>query len=386
MANRKLDLEKFLDAIPVNLLTEYFKKKQQEEGIEIADISTKGIIHYLDSPGQKDIKDDIQHNFIEINDLCERSMSILVEEINKEQIQFSNDETREQLSMRVFLQHKGIFEYAHDLYYLTHSSGKLSEHNIKAEKLEITDDKKRLFEERVKNYFVKSAKGGNCIIRYHQKDDGLMIAIIRGSYKRAVSSWQDDGIKDTKTLIYRPANEDILEYNSSEQKLYIKGRTRKDREMYIIAFAEDIVGDKSQIDREDRDDTFDLSILQDPDFRFDLNEDVQAVYLLEVRIMMMGMRKPDLVFRSTDVLSSLKEEVRGLSLNIGTIQHAKFLFRLKIDRKIKKVTFEITPPNATDLNKKKYSRIISQYLERIGIKKNAQLPAQRMVEDTRALV
>ena len=45
-------------------------------------MSTKGIVNALDSSGQKDIKEDIQHDFIEINDLCKRSMDILVEEIN----------------------------------------------------------------------------------------------------------------------------------------------------------------------------------------------------------------------------------------------------------------------------------------------------------------
>ena len=64
MANRKLDLEKFLDAIPAYLLTEYFDKKRQEKGVE---------------------------------------MDILVEEINRRKIPFRDDESREQLSMRMFL-------------------------------------------------------------------------------------------------------------------------------------------------------------------------------------------------------------------------------------------------------------------------------------------
>ena len=388
MSNRKLDLEKFLDAIPPELLKQYFDQKSKDFGktVYAGAMTTRAIIAFLDSKDDDDIRDVIRQDIIQINDLCERNIGLLVEEVNKRQIFMHERESREELSMRVFLQYRDVFNYAHDRYYFTHSSGKISEHNISSKTLDITDDKRNLFGSKVREFFSKSAKGGNCIIRYHQKNGGLMIAIVRGSYKKAVSTWDDDVMKCTKTLVYRPAEEDILEFNLLEQKLCIKTRTQKDREMYISIFVEDIICDKSQAVRRDRDDTFDLSVLQDAEFRFDINEDVQSVYLLEVRVSMAGVREPDWILRSKDVLSSLKEDVRGLRINNGVIQQAKFLFRLNIDRKVKKVSFEITPPNATNLNKKKYARIINQYLERIGIKKNAEVFASRVVEDSGALV
>ena len=388
MPNRKLDLEKFLDAIPRELLTQYFNKKAQENGREslVSSFVTRDVISFLDSPNDLDIKDDIRQDFIQINDLCERSMGFLIDEVNKRRIGMNEKESQEELGMRMFLQHKDVFEYAHDRYYFLHSSGKISEHNISADERDVSDDQKRLFNEKVRGYFAKLAKGGNSIIRYHKRDDRLMIAIVHGSYKRAVSSWENDEMKDTRTISYRPAKEDILEFVYQEQKLYIKASSGKDREFYISAFTEEIISNKEEALRDDRDDTFNLSVLQDQDFRFELDETIQSVYLLEVRVSMASVRKPDWVFRSSDVLASLKEEVRGLRLNNGVIGHARFMFRLNIDGKSKKVTFEITPPNATNLNKKKYSRIIRQYLERIGVKKSAQTIARTMVENAGALV
>ena len=49
MPNRKLDLEKFLDAIPRELLTQYFNKKAQENGREslVSSFVTRDVISFL---------------------------------------------------------------------------------------------------------------------------------------------------------------------------------------------------------------------------------------------------------------------------------------------------------------------------------------------------
>ncbi len=392
MSSRKLDLKTFLDGVSgrsQELISEYFDRKALEHGKEalVSDFTTDNVIRYLDSDEDAKIKDDIRQDFIQINDLCGRSMWFLVDEINRRGIPKDENEGQEELGMRIFLKHKDVFEYAHDRYYFTHSSGKISAHNIAYDRGSIlADDQKQLFDKKVREYFANSAKGSNCKIRYHKKNDRLMIAVERGSYKRAVSTWDGDEMRDTRTILYRPAKEDFLDYVFSEQKLYIKASSDKDRELYIAVFSEHIVNDRDEASRDDRDETFNLGILQDPDFRFDLDETIQAVYLLEVGVAVVGMRNPIWTLRSADVLSSLRDDVRGLGLNRGTIKHARFLFRLNIGGKNKKVTFEITPPNSTDLNKKKYATIITRYLERIGIKKSAQTPATALVESATALV
>lgn len=392
MSARKLDLKTFLDGISIHtadLISEYFDSKAREHGRGslLSDLSTDCVISYLDRKEDQEIKDEIRQDFMQINDLCGRSMWLLVDEINRRGIPADNNECKEALGMRVFLRHKAVFEYAHDQYYFRHCSGRISEHNISYDGAGVLrDEQKVVFAQKVKNYFASSAKGGNSLVRFHREGNRLMVAVVRGCYKRVASSWRDDSMKATCTLQYRPAKEDILDYDFEKQKLYIKASSNKDRELYICAFVECIVGNINEMLRRDRDETFNLSVLQDSRFRFDLDSTIQAVYLLEVGVSVAGARNPMWILRSSDVLSSLKDDVSGLGLHQGTIRSARFLFRLKIGNKLKKVTFDVAPPNSADLNKKKYADIITRYLERVGLKNSAQTSARTVVEDARALV
>ena len=64
-------------------------------------MTTKAVIAFLDFKDDDDIKDVIRQDFIEINDLCERNMGLLVEEVNKRQILMNERESQEELSQAV---------------------------------------------------------------------------------------------------------------------------------------------------------------------------------------------------------------------------------------------------------------------------------------------
>lgn len=382
---RKLDLEQFIRAIPQNLLQEYVTSKSQEIGQEIlsGQVDADRMLEFLnDDVG---IKGEIHQDITEINDLCGRSMNILMDLASVHRVPIDENESCEEFAMRVFLRFRPVFNYAHDRFYFLHCSGKVSEHNITSDSIELTDEKKTNFWEKCKAHFAESLMGHNCKVRFHQNGSLVMIAVIHGSYKKSVSSWRDDTMGETRVLTYRPAKEDILEFNFTDKKLRIKA-SNNDREFYIEAFCKDIICDETQIDHPDRDKTFNLSLLQGENFRFELNEDVQAVYLREVKVKMRDGTNTEIILKSNDVLHSYKGDFKGSWLTAGVIVHARFLFILKIDGKNKKVSFIVTPPNSSDLNRKKYASLVSGYLERIGIKKNDQSSAQRVVEGSGALV
>jgi hypothetical protein len=89
---------------------------------------------------------------------------------------------------------------------------------------------------------------------------------------------------------------------------------------------------------------------------------------VQVTLALRGLNKTTLKINSPNVLNALDEELHGFKLSDGDLTHAKFRFTLNVDGKKRKISFEITPPNVTDLPKKKYADIIGAYLKENGIK------------------
>lgn len=98
------------------------------------------------------------------------------------------------------------------------------------------------------------------------------------------------------------------------------------------------------------------------------NEAIARISLLEVKLAIRGSTNPAITIKSSSIIETLKNDLGGISLNSGDLVHAKFRFRIRADRKERNVIFEITPPNITDLTKKRYADIISDYLRQNGVK------------------
>ena len=368
--HRSLNLKKFIDSIPEPLIEEYFKQKVEGgASFSLKAFDYDSVNKFLDTIQDEDLKSSILEDFTHINDICEKMMNILVKAVQRYGIETTGKEERQALAMDIFLHHKEAFDYAYDFYCLFNASSKMSHHNITAVNFEITPEKIDRFKEKVKKFYYNLAKGQECLVRHYNEEDQAVIVVIHGSYKRSVAIWDGQQIR---TLFFRPANEDILQFNKNTSVLSIKAPYQKDKVNYINAFCEAILGDESQTERPDRDATYTLEPLQKGTFSFAGNEVITSITLLEVKLAMRGVTSPAVVISSSDVLRTLKDDLNGISLSSGDLVHAKFLFKLNIDRKPRKkprkVTFEITPPNVTDLTKKKHADIISAYLKEQGVK------------------
>jgi hypothetical protein len=365
--HRSLNLKRFITGIPENLLEEYFRQKFGDEAPSpLNKFDYDSIRDFVESPRSKDIGDAILEDFACINDICERGMNLLVQAIDRYHISTTDEEIAQELAMKVFLDNnKEVFEYAYDLYCLYNSPGKMSHRNISADKLKVTDQKMEKFRSAISQFYAKQAKGRDCIIRHYVEKGKVMIVVMRGSYKRSVAAWEKQKIK---TLLFRPASEDILQFDKTASVLSIRAPYNKDKDNYIKTFTNVILEDNDQVDRPDRDRTYTLVPLQTGDFSFEGNDVIESITLLEVKINLRGLTMPTLTISSSDIRETCSRDLPGFRLSIGDLVHAKFRFGLLIDGKHKKVTFEITPPNVTDLNKKKYADIIEVYLKDNGVK------------------
>jgi hypothetical protein len=314
---------------------------------------------------EEELKIRILEDFTHINDICEKYMNILIKALNYYDIEFGEDEKREELAMRIFLHHKIAYEHAYDFYCLFNSTSKMSHHKISAGDFAITPERIKTFEEKISEFYYNLAKGRQCNVRYYDEIDQTVIVVVHGSYNRSLVVWEG---QETKTVFFRPANEDILQFNKNISVLSIKAPYQRDKDNYIKAFTESIIEDESQAEREDRDATYTLTPLQDGSFSFAGNETIDSITLLSVKLAIRGGTNPTVEITSSDVLKTLRDDLEGLNLRSGDLVHAKFKFKLNVGKKGQNVTFEITPPNVTDLTRKKYADIIADYLKKNGVK------------------
>ena len=364
--HRNLNLQKFIESIPEPLLKEYFQKKVEKgKPLPLQKFDYKTISQFLDAAENEEFRDTVLEEFTCINDISEKVMNILVRAIQKYEIETTGNESRYELAMDIFLHHEKAYNYAYDSYCLFNATSKLSHHNLTADNFEINPEKIEQFKAHISAFYSKSAKGQKCIVRSYEEDGQVVIVIIRGSYKRSVTVWNEERVH---TIFFRPATEDILQYNPNTSKLYLKASYQKDKVNYINIFAETILGDKSQANRADRDETYTLKPLQNGTFSYQGNEKIKAVILLEVKQAMRGETNPTVEIKSSNVMKTLEKDIPGLTLSSGDIAHAKLQFHVNVDGKVKKVNIDVTPPSITDLHKKKYADIIGAYLEEQGVK------------------
>jgi hypothetical protein len=204
-------------------------------------------------------------------------------------------------------------------------------------------------------------------VRHYIEEGKIYILVSHGSYRRSVPTWEGYEIK---TLFYRPAIEDVLIYDKRAGTLSIKAPYVKEKENYIKLFTEVILEDGNQAKRPDRDATYTLEPLRNGTFSFAGNEEIADITLLELKLELPGKStRPVLRIKSRDVVKTLHDDLNGkISLETAKVVDAKFRFNLRVNGRKRKITFVVTPPNVTNLHRKKYADVVGAYLRENGVK------------------
>jgi len=362
--HRHLNLNKFLDSVSESLIKEYFDRTFQGK-LQLAGYNRDSVSAFIHEPADEALKIAIRKDFERINDICETVMNHLVDAANAHGVE-TREESRENLAMRVFLFHPGAFDYAYDKFCIFNAENKVSEHNITVDDFSITQEKIDAFKTRISEYYARHAKGQECIVRHYDEEGKTYILVSHGSYRRSVPNWEGYQIK---TLFYRPAIEDVLIYDKRAGTLSIKAPYMRDKENYIKTFTEVIAEDGHQAIRPDRDRTYTLEPLSNGTFSFAGNEEIVGVTLTEVKMSVPGVVNSVLAIKSRDVMKILEDNLEGkISFKAGELLDAKFKFNLKVNGRRRNVSFVITPPNVTNLHRKKYADVIGAYLKENGVK------------------
>jgi hypothetical protein len=364
--HRGLTLSTFVRAIPWDLFDRYVKQLDVErKPTGWALLNADAMMAFLDEPENVQISGVILEDFRRINDICGDGMSLLVRAYDRFGIDLPQNRSAQEMSMRLFLEHRDAFEFAWTRYLFFSSPARLSHYRLQVDGLRIGDEQVARFKSEVEAWFAKLAKGDVCEVSRFEDAGDTIIRVCRGSYMRTVACWEGDRIH---FRVFRPADEDVLVYDPKESLLSIKARLAKDRDEYLQAFASHIVDDPTLAEAAAQRHVFSLAPLQDGTFDFAGDGAITGIELVKVRLGLYAPGSPVVEVKSEDVLETLHHYVQGLTLSSGELRFARFRFDLQPEgERPVIVSFEVEPPARTDLAQKRYSEVIERYLVEQGV-------------------
>jgi hypothetical protein len=110
-----------------------------------------------------------------------------------------------------------------------------------------------------------------------------------------------------------------------------------------------------------------LRPLEDKTFRWDGNERISSIEVLEAHLKLPGTTQSDVIVRSTDVRRTFENDLGGLNFSSGRVVYVKFRFTLETNGGSETAVFVINPPAVSDLTKISHRDIIAEYLQKNGV-------------------
>ncbi len=366
--HRSLTLKKFISAINPDLVERYFVDRVPKDQLPTYFVGMgmqhDYVKHLLETLQNEQLKGIIHEDLRRINDIGERAMSTLVRTTKRYGIETVQNETPQQLAMRLFLDYPDAFDYAWAWYCYYYSTSKVSQHCIDCQGFSVDSGKLDAFKEEVRAFFSDLAKGEECRVSHYEEGNEVVIPVIHGSYIRTIARWQDGEVKPDS---FRPAYEDILLYDKTRSLLCIKASLEKDREQYIKSFANAILGNPALAESPDRDKVYTLQPLQNGAFSWQGNEHITSIIPLEAKLKLSGATEAMIEIKSKDLRQTFEHDLEGFDLNSGELVYMKFRFTIEVEDKPETVTFIISPPDITDLARKRHADVISAYLKENGV-------------------
>ena len=360
--HRTLDLAKFVHGISWELFQRYFDGLLPgRQPSPWAFLNENAMEQFLSDPQNAEASAVIMEDFQSINDIAAEGMNLIVLAYDRTVAPFDQEQSVQELAMRLFLDHPDAFQFAWSRYLFFGASSKLTSYPIDMPPLNITDETVEQFRADLQRWFSRLAKGNQCRVNWFQEPGQTMLHIQRGSYVRTIARWKEDRIEIES---FRPASEDLMIYDSEQSDLTIKAGLAKERAYYLQAFATHLAGDIDLARRAMDSQSFSLIPLQEGTFDYTGNGVITRVTLVWAKLRLNDRHSTQVQIKSTDVMATLHGSLREVSLNQGQLIGVRLRVQLQPDnQRPATVSFDIEPPARTNLAQKRYANIIEDYLK-----------------------
>jgi len=365
--HRSLSLRKFIKAVGPSLVEEYFVSRVPQDQL-IPYFAGMGMTYeyvkdLLAGMTDEQLKGKIGEELRRIKGIGEQAMNILVRVTKSHDIQIDQNETPQQIAMRIFLSNRDAFQHAWALYCYHKSESKVYEYCLACDDFKVGRSDLQAFAGEVKAFFIDQAKGVQCIVNHYEEADESVIMVTHGSFIKTVARWvADEVVIDS----YRPAYEDVLLYDKQRSVLQIKASVRKDREQYLKSLGNCILR-IPELPEIAQNNVYDLHPLQDGTFSWEGNEKITQIIPVEAHLKITGSTESTLIMKSVDVRKAFQEDFDELDFSSGELTYVRFRITVETDDGPETITFEIEPPGVSDLSRKKHCEIISAYLKENGV-------------------
>ena len=364
--HRGLSLKRFVFAVPWDFFERYFQQlKPDARPNAWAFLNPDVLEDFLSDPANAEASPAILEDFHRINDLGGTHFGLLLKACDRSGIECDQELSPEALSIQLFLEDRDAFEYAWTMYLFFASLARVAEYCFPAGPLMPDDEQIAQMKANLQGWFANHKKGSQCEIASFLDSDGLLVRISRGSYLKTVARWNGNAIEFET---FRPASEDILQYDPGSSRLKVKCGVRRDRERYVRAFAHFVARNAELADIAFNQRVLSLQPIQDGSFSYGGCGPITQVSLIEAHLKLPLLNEPIYIVKSTDVLRALAEV--GLSLASGDLLRAKLRFelRLEAEKRPREISVDIEPPGYSSPVQRSYARIIDDYLRDQGVR------------------
>jgi hypothetical protein len=368
--HRGLTLDKLIKLVQWDDVQRYLARLAPEaEGDDWAFINADALRAFLDTPENSDAAGIIMEHFYRINDICWRDGALLVQVARQYHVEYDQDLPDLTFALRLYLDHPDAFEFAWSMYLRIALNAGPCEYRFPAGVLSPTPVEVALLESNLRGWFSNMKKGGQCLVACFPEGDGLLIRITRGARIKTIARWR--GFL-TEIDSFRPASEDVVWYDPDESRLSVKASLRRDREQYVRAIADIFAGRPELAELAIKEAVFSLTPFQTGEFDYRGDGILSNLRLIEVDLALRGLTTPSLTLRSGNILTTLQDEMPGITLQSGDLTRVKLRadIQTEVERRPREVVFEIAPPGFSNVGEKAYRGALEQYLRRQRVKLN----------------
>lgn len=364
--HRSLTLTKFIRVLTPDVVSDYLSRLDPGTPAPAwAHINGEVLERWLEDPANERVATIVREDFKRINDICTDGTRLLLRACKRDGVTFDDDLPVETVAFRLFLYHPDTFKYAWSRYLLYSGTSQLSIHAVSGGSPDFSDGKLEELRADLRRWFADQSKGYQCEVSYFD-DEGESIVLLRhGTYLRAFPHWEGEQLG---VSALRLALEDIMIFDRERGLIRVKASGERERAEYVRLFALHILGDESIAEAADKEEVFSLTPFQNGKFNYAGEGPIIRVQLRQIKMRLYGVTEPVIEIKAPDVAIAFEHDLGDLSLASGLLLSARLKFHIQYPgERATSRTFNINPPQRSNLPDRRDRELVLAYLERQGV-------------------